>query len=314
MNDILLHNRPLGANDPETDFKAEVIAAALLQLDIPAENIFVKRVGINSRARSKDIITLKKEFFEFDEPQLMIETNRESIYDYLPEGIFHPPTLGGLGKQTEDIIDEMKVQRKAEEDAKKFFTPFELAAYYTELAALHTENNIDHKGANDHLLDILAALWPLLDMLDKETAKIFIHLLPYFHSARGNKAWFEQCMSAFLGVPVAISFTANQVDEIENIETLYLSNTRLGIDTLLCGSHADGNRNWQVNIGPVPHEEVQRYVPGNSFNKVLAAVCNYCLPATAVWQLHIITEKQETGFVLPGNEDTSAFLGYNTFL
>ncbi len=313
MNEMLQYKNTQ-VNDPETDFRAEVIAAALMQMDIPAEKIFIRRMGINNRARNKDIIGLRKDFFDFNEEHIVIETNRESIYNYLPEGIFHPPTLGGLGKNTEDILEQMRLQRKAEEDGKKFFAPFELEAYYTELAALNFENNLDQKGNNDHLLHIISELWPLLDTLDKATAKIFIHLLPFFYLARGNKIWFERCMTAFLGIPVNISFSENRVDEIDNIETLFLSNTKLGINTLLCGSHTDGNRNWQVNIGPVPTQQLYRYVAGSNFNKTLAAVCDNCLPATAVWQLNIVTAKENNGLVLAGSEEAPIFLGYNTFL
>jgi hypothetical protein len=314
MKNEMIQHTNVEVNAPDTDFKAEVIAAALLQMNIPAEKIFIRRMGINNRARNKDIICLRKDFFEFNEEQIVIDTNRESIYNYLPEGIFHPPTLGGLGKNTEEIIEQMRIERKAEEDGKKFFVPFELETYYTELAALNFENNLDQKGKNDHLLDIISDLWPLLNTLDKATAKIFIHLLPFFHSARGNKIWFERCMTAFLGVPVNIGFSENKVDEIDNIETLFLANTRLGINTLLCGSHTDGNRNWHVNIGPVPTQELYRYIPGSSFNETLAAVCNHCLPATALWQLHIVTAKEGEDLVLGGNEEAQFFLGYNTFL
>ena len=301
-------------NELETDFKAEVVAAALMQHNIPAEKILVRRMGINNRARNKDVIRLKNDFFEFDDEHIVIETNRESIYNYLPEGVFHSPTLGGLGKNMEEIIEQIRTQKKAEEDGKKFFVPFELESCYTELAALNFENSLDQKGNNDHLLNILSELWPLLDTLDKETAKIFIYLLPYFHSVRGNRIWIEKCMTSYLQVPVNITFGENQVDEIKNIESLFLSETRLGIDTLLCGSYTDGNRKWHINIGPVPYNSVSKYIPGSSFNKILTAIYDYCLPATTIWEQHIITVPGENEFTLATVQHTNNFLGYNTFL
>ncbi len=303
-----------GVIQVDTDFKAEVVAASLLQQDVAAEKIFILRMGINNRTRNKDVKRLRIDFLEFNIAHIIIETNRESIYNYLPEGIFHPPTLGGLGKSAEDIVEKIRLQKKAEEDGKKFFIPFELESYFTELAALNFENNLDHKGLNNHLVDILSDLWPLLKELDLATAKVFIYLLPFFHSARGNKLWFEQCMTAFLGVPIKITFSANRVEEIYNATSLLLSNTRLGIDMLLCGSHTDGNRNWQINIGPVPANEIYRYVPASSFNKVLIALYNHCLPATTIWEQYIITVQNEEGFTLSTGDVTDIFLGYNTFL
>jgi len=301
-------------NELETDFKAEVVAASLLQYNIVPERIFVKRIGINNRARNKDIISLRKDVFTFNEEHIIIETNRESIYDYLPEGIFHSPTLGGLGKHIEDIIEQVRKQKKAEQDGRKFFVPFELEAYYTELAALQFENSLGQKGSNNELLDILGELWPLLQELDTESAKIFIHLLPFFHEARGSKIWFEKWMTAFLGVPVLITYSANRVAEPENIEELLLSKTMLGINTLLCGSHTDGNKNWQINIGPVTANEVHKYIPGSPFNNLLQTMYSYCLPATVVCEQHCITQPAATSFTLPPIHLNENFLGYTTFI
>lgn len=301
-------------NELDTDFRAEVVAASLLQYNIAAEKIFVRRLGINNRARNKDVVSMRKDVYEFDDRHIIIDTNRESIYNYLPEGVFHSPTLGGLNKSTEDIIEQIRKQKKAEQDGRRFFIPFELEAYYTELAALHFENTLDQKGSNDELLDILSDLWPLLKELDTESAKIFIYLLPFFHNARGNRIWFEKCMSAFLEVPVNITFSANKVEEPENIGELLLSKTMLGIDTLLCGSHTDGNRNWQINIGPVGADQIYKYVPGSNFNRLLQTIYSYCLPATVVCEQYCITQSSAASFTLPPVHSNENFLGYTTFI
>jgi len=313
QNEIII-NASARINELDTDFKAEVVAASLLQYNIAADKIFVQRLGINNRARNKDIIRLKREVFEFNEEHIIIETNRESIYNYMPEGIFHSPTLGGLDKNTADIIEKIRLQKKAEEEGKRFFIPFELETYYTELAALHFENILDQKGSNNMLLEILADLWPLLNELDTATAKIFIYLLPFFHTARGNKMWFEKCMSAFLNVPVVITYNVNQVHEPENIVDLLLSKTILGINTLLCGSHTDGNRNWQINIGPVPAQDVYKYIPGSNFNSVLQSIYSYCLPATVACEQYCVTESSVTSFTLSPIQINENFLGFTTFI
>jgi hypothetical protein len=43
-------------------------------------------------------------------------------------------------------------------------------------------------------------------MLDKQNAYIFIYILPFFHQIRGDKRWFERCMTAFLQTPVKVTF------------------------------------------------------------------------------------------------------------
>lgn len=301
-------------NELDTDYKAEVIAAALLQKNIDAERIFVKRIGINNRARNKDIINIKKNVLSFNEEHIIIETNRESIYNYLPEGIFHSPTLGGLDKNIEDIIEQVRRQKKAEQDGRKFFEPFELETYYTELAALQIENSFDQNNENDQLLNILKNLWPLLTMLDAENAKIFIYLLPFFHQVRGNKIWFQKLMTAFLEVPVLVTYRINKVEEPEYFEDLLLSKTILGISTLLCGSHSDGNKNWQINIGPIASNEIYKYLPGSAFNKILQTVYDYCVPATVSCEQYCITNATTNSFTLSSIQSNENFLGYTTFI
>ena len=299
-------------NELDTDYKAEVVAAALLQQNIDAERIFVKRKGINNRARNKDIINIRKDVISFNEEHIIIETNRESIYNYLPEGIFHSPTLGGLDKNIEDIIEQVRKQKKAEQDGRKFFEPFELETYYTELAALQIENSFDQN--NDQLLNIIKNLWPLLAEIDSENAKIFIYLLPFFHQVRGNKIWFQKLMTAFLEVPVFVTYRINKVDEPEHFEDLLLSKTILGISSLLCGSHSDGNKNWQVNIGPIDSNEIYKYIPGSAFNKLLQTVYDYCVPATVACYQHCITKATKNSFTLSPTYCNENFLGYTTFI
>jgi hypothetical protein len=55
----------------------------------------------------------------------------------------------------------------------------------------------------------------LINQLDKKNACIFIYILPFFHQIRGNKSWFERCMTAFLQTPVKVTFAPNIIDGVE---------------------------------------------------------------------------------------------------
>ncbi|XZF16266.1 type VI secretion system baseplate subunit TssG [Chitinophagaceae bacterium MMS25-I14] len=299
-------------NRIDTDYKAEVVAASLMHYHYNADAIFMKRIGLGRRSRSKDINRLRQDYYDLDNHRLVIETNREGIYDYMPEGVFHAPTLGGIGKNTDEIIEQIRQQKKAEDDARRFFIPFELEAYYTTLSAVYFENSLDHKETNDELLEILKELWPILDHLDAENARTFVHLLPFFHAARGSRYWIEKCMTAFLKYPVNITDQHNKVEE-EISGNMLLSDTRLGIDTLLCGSHYDGTINWQINIGPLPAADIRKFVPGSSFNRLLGALYDYCLPAHVTAMQHCITEAGTASFTLD-TEMSENHLGYTTFL
>lgn len=302
-------------NKLQTDFKAEAVAVNLLKYHRAVSNIFIDRIGINDRAYLKDIKSISSHYLGFDEEVFTIETYREGIYDYLPEGLFHPPSLGATRKNVESVVREIRKQKKVEEDARKFFRPFELEIFFTEISALLKEFDFEISSDTDSLLHTVQELWPLINMLDKKNAYIFIYILPFFHQIRGNKKWFERCLSAFLQVPVEVTFSPNIIDRIEeNNNSMLLGNSRLGVTYIPSGKHMDGQRNWVVNIGPIPYSEMKKYISGSLFRRTLQTLYDYFLPVTVDVEENFITQKHEYSFELADDERNSNRLGYSTFL
>ena len=142
-----------------------------------------------------------------------------------------------------------------------------------------------------------------------------MHILPFFHQIRGDKKWFERCMTAFLQVPVEVTFSPNVIDGIEkNNDSMLLGNSRLGVTYIPSGRHMDGQRNWVVNIGPIPYEDMKKYIPGSPFRNVLQALYDYFLPVTVDIEENFVTEKVEYSFSLMDDERNASRLGYSTFL
>ncbi|MBB6370122.1 hypothetical protein HNP36_001175 [Chryseobacterium shigense] len=302
-------------NKLQTDFKAEAVAVNLLKYHRAVSNIFIERIGINDRAYLKDIKSISSSYLGFDEEVFTIETYREGIYDYLPEGLFHPPSLGASRKNVDSVVREIRKQKRVEEDARKFFKPFELEVFFTEISSLLKESEFDISSGTDTLLDTVSELWPLIKLLDKQNAYIFIYLLPFFHQIRGDKKWFERCMTAFLQVPVEVTFAPNVIDRIErNDDSMLLGNSKLGVTYIPSGKHMDGQRNWVVNIGPIPYTEMKRYISGSPFRKVLQALYDYFLPVTVDVEENFVTEKEEYSFSLEDDDRNASRLGYSTFL
>ncbi|RMZ58245.1 hypothetical protein D1632_11480 [Chryseobacterium nematophagum] len=302
-------------NKLQTDFKAEAVAVNLLKYHRKVSDIFIERIGIKDRAYLKDIKNISSNYWGFDEEILTIETYREGIYDYLPEGLFHPPSLGTSRRNIETVVKEIRKQKRVEEDARKFFRPFELEIFYAEVNALMTEINFDVANDSDTLLDTINELWPLIKMLDRQNAYIFIHILPFFHHIRGDKAWFEKCMTAFLQVPVNVTFVPNIINNIEDYDhSMLLGNSRLGVTYIPSGKHMDGQRNWVINVGPIPYQDMEKYVPESPFRKILQAIYDCFLPLTVDIKENFITEKKEYSFSLENDNKNANHLGYSTFL
>ncbi|MGV0919429.1 hypothetical protein [Empedobacter falsenii] len=301
-------------NKLQTDFKAEAVAVNLLRYYKSNASVFLKRVGINERPYLKDIKSITSSYYGFDEESILIESYRESIYDYLPEGLFHPASLGISNRNIEKVVLEIKKQKEVEENARKFFQPFELEFFNTEVLSLIKETEFDIADKSGEIVKIVSELWPLLKQVDSETAKIFYYILPFLHEVRGNTKWISHFLSAFNNVPVSISFQPNQIDEQDDEEkSTVLGTAKLGITLIPNGKHMDGERNWVVNIGPIPYNKIYRYVSGHPFRELLESIYDYLMPVTVKIFENFITENNENSFVLGGNKNTSR-LGYSTFI
>lgn len=301
-------------NQLQTDYRVEAVAANILRFYNADTNIVIKRVGLNDRAYLKDIKGITTYLHDLNEEDVIIETYREGIYDYMPEGIFHPPSLGISSKNVDSVVREMRKQKLIEEDARKFFQPFELEFFYTHVSALLKESEFDSESKTDSMLDFAIELWPVLQKIEPESAKILVNVLPFMHEVRGNKAWIERFLSAFLKVPVEILFIPNTIaaqDDIDGITAL--GNARLGITLIPMGKHMDGDRNWQINIGTIPYDELHRYVPGSTFRKLLTELYDFFVPVSVKVYEKFITEKDPHSFVINSGKETSR-LGYSTFI
>lgn len=304
----------LDYNTLGTDFKVEAVAANLLKYYNQDSNIFIKRIGINDRPYLKDLQKVYYSNYGLDEETVIMETFRESLYDYLPEGLFHPPTLGNYNKGVENVVKEIRRQKLVEENARNFFQPFELEIFHTEILALLKESEYSVADKSDILTKTLAELWPLIKELDRETADIFIYILPFLHEFRGNIVWIESFLSAFLKLDVNITFVSNVVEPFDDkTDELVLGNSKLGISLIPNGRHMDGERNWKVNIGPIADADIYKFVPGHPFRDLLLKIYEYIFPLSVKIFEDFLTEKNEKSFYLNNNEDTSR-LNYSTFI
>ncbi len=298
----------------QTDFRVESVAANILKYYNPEANIYIKRIGLNDRPYLKDIKGINSSFYDLEEEDIEIETYREGIYDYLPEGVFHPPSLGISSKNVDGIVREMRKQKIIEEDARKFFQPFELEFFYTHVSALMKESEFDAESKTDAMLDFAIEIWPILQKINAESAKILVHILPFIHEVRGNKTWLANFLTSFLQVPVDISFVPNSIENEDDVQGVTaLGTARLGITLIPMGKHMDGDRNWKINIGTIPYHLLDRYIPGSTFRGLLTEIYDFFVPVSVKIFENFITEREPDSFIIKNNSETNR-LGYSTFL
>ena len=146
----------------DNDFKAEVIAAEMVEHGINADRILILLAGALKRSFSADVASVEDEFSEYDRKEYtIVKPTREGIYDMLPEGLFHSATAHKNANTDKEIIRSIKKRREEEVNARKFFLPFETTINYLRMQMALYENMLDKRSDYDELVNIFADKWEI---------------------------------------------------------------------------------------------------------------------------------------------------------
>lgn len=264
----------------ESDFKAEVIATQWLAYEQDVSKFVIERLGNIPRTHTKDVYHSYTDISQFNlDSYTVLQSFRQSIYEAVPENVFHPPTLGGLGKTQEEIVEEIKVQRKKETEARTFFKPFEQEAPYLEMQALMLELMFEKKTTYENLYRLFEQGWPVISRLPYDTALSFIYILPILNEVRGRRDWIEKCLSFLTGFNVTITevYRAEMVEKKNGGFTA--GDCVLGVNTTFSGVQQDGEPAWILNVGPVPESAAAAILPQSGFEQLLDVLLEYMAPS-----------------------------------
>ena len=299
-------------NDLDTDYKAAVLAAELVEAGFSPEDIFIWPSGNSRRGFAKDILSV--EWFmppNGDKQLLCIRSSREGLYDMLPEGLFHQPVPYSATRSTEDIIGQIRRHKQEEKEARKFFLPFEAEINLFRILIEMRENKIDKKNIYDDLVRIFQPAWEIFLLLDQQQANIFLHMIPYLHENKGDMEKFASIAELLLQMPVSIrvraalpraagySFPGNRSGQCT-----------LGVDMICGDSFTEGDDEIIVTAGPVSATEALQLLPGCRLEKIIRKLVAYFVPAAIDVQLETRIREDEKTMAL-GNESV---LGHVTYL
>lgn len=148
-------------NLPDTDFKAEVVASGLKEAGYDAERTLIFRRGDIRRGFSKDIHDIHPEYSHYDlTDYLYLYVNRRSLYDELPEGIFHKNLYQSEKISKEQVLDEIRIHREEEFFARRFFKPFEISLDHMLVAFQNKERRIDEMNVHPDFVSIFPVNGP----------------------------------------------------------------------------------------------------------------------------------------------------------
>ncbi|NII84562.1 MULTISPECIES: type VI secretion system baseplate subunit TssG [unclassified Pedobacter] len=304
-------------NELFTDYKAVAHAADLIERKvIDADRIEVIPVGPDKRAFAKDIENTTTYYTEKRRhDRIRINTNRESLYDMLPEGLFHKPPTGSAGMDEESMIKDIRDRREEEKHARLFFTPFDAEINHVRIMTELYENRLDKKTTYSDLSQIFEFGWDEFNLLNKEQSIIWMHLLPEIQQKRNDITFVSKVLTALFNLPINLVDTTANISPLKIADELQmqLGASALGIDTIIGDSFMPEHEAYNVNIGPTTPQELIGFIPGQKNRAILDMAMSYLMPLDAEINVDLLTatDYQETVLSTDGE---SAYLGYTVYI
>ena len=336
------------------DVRVEVLLAELYLAGLdPRRDVMIYPQGLFARDYRPDVgvgtgdVSVQAgpiHAFEGEEPNidapdypsfLNIPVYRDGLYDYLPEGLFHQPTVDDPSMYAEEI-DEQDRREKA---ARRFFRPIEQEFYLQGLLLeleerkyLITEENLslnEQGGA-------LRAIWGLpadrlvrvprtngvwaterLPLLDLRQLNNLLHLLPIAHRLINNRPLVEQVFTLILGVPVQLTTIPPLLLLIELEDGDQAGPTELGQIEMgnfsLEGVYQDTMPAVEIRLGPLNETELTDFLPEGRSRAVLDLLISYFLPAETEIVTHMLTENRYLTLAIEEDKPTS-ILGWASYI
>jgi hypothetical protein len=303
------------ANDFDTDFKPEAVAASLLEQGYNPEQIQIVREGYGKRGFSKEIEEVKLQYsLQNQMDMLHIRINREGLYDMLPQGLFHQPLYREkLHKDKEEVLHEISVHRQEEFFARKFFQVFEIVADEIMTDAFLLDIKLHKKISYPDFVNMFTPYWHILKQLPAEQATVFLYIIPIMYWIQSQREETEKVLSVLLNVPVSLSNIRLPAKKGDRLFFSTLGDRRLNNDLVLGNSFDDGESDLKVTVGPLSSRRMIDFIEGHKDYKLLEILCDLFLPVSAfiVKDFQIVPE--DSAFVL-SDDSAATFLGINSFI
>jgi hypothetical protein len=299
----------------DVDFKAEVIAAELIDNNVPAEQIMILMLGARKRAFSKDVDTVTDEISDYNNKEYtLITTHKEGIYDMLPQGLFHSPTLAKNATTQEEIIANIKKHRVEESNARRLFLPFEAAINHLRVQMALFESRLDKGAHHNDLVNLFKNHWGIFKYLDTAQSDIFLQILPLIHDMRDDYDAAAVVIELLLAVPVKITGRLQESLKCKKPVFSSLNDTQLGINFTTGNEVYNGGEDEiVVTIGPMDNARLKQFMPGTKNGKILESLFDYLLPVHVDINTSFELFDIEKGMRLADKENSfNATLGLST--
>jgi len=256
---------------------AETLLAELLANGLSADQLQITKAGAFKKLFRKDIDTIKADKDDHGRTQLKIGINRDSIYDVLPEGLFHQPVAANTSSSTSTMVSDSRRLKEEEKKARLFFQPFDHEFMLTATAVEQQERYFMHQVLGGNLSEDPYLFWDIPTDIPKEQATKLTGILPWAYLIKGNADLSAKTLQMILGKPVSLQ-QKWEVEQQLQYEPSKMEQMVLGEDTVLGAGFAEATYCWVFSIREIETAEMQYFTPPHHFGKLLQLFTDIFIP------------------------------------
>ncbi len=294
------------------DARAEPQLALAMQKGLLPDDFMVSCDSLFHREYSKDIMDAEIKEDARKRNLLQIHLSRSGIYDQLPEGLFFQPQEQRGASSGADMAAGYKLNKKKEEEIRKFFLPFENDFFWQRLQIEQEEARLLEGLQTDILNDYFRQLWNIPDSIPPRYVVQLILLLPHAYKIAGNLPLMAQSLEHLLEEEVVVRKTRPAVIRMEGGVSSGLGNAQLGLN-MVCGEDFfEDFPAIEIVIGPLIYSRVGDYLKGGGRNSLLETFIRFFVPAGVDTEVIITVPEEKQNMTLAKGKEP--ILGYSSVL
>lgn len=294
-----------------TDFRAEFVAACLIENGYNAEEIRIIREGMSKGGKNIDKIVWEKSLDKFTK-YLTLYSRKRNLYESLPEGIFHRRMDIDDKKNKETVIDYFKQERQKALSASYFFRPFEISIDRFLVDANLYEMRLDKPEKHDDFIRMFDSLLPISQKLPLEKSLFAVSLFSQVYRLT-KPEHIAEILSVFLNCEVKLTLEYQQMTLRADKCDWQLGENRLNVSTVLGGEISDCFPVMNVRIDSLPPQYKDLLFEKSAAYRQFMEIMDLFVPADTEIKISINVANDGLEFLLSDNE-SAPLLGYSTIL
>ncbi len=293
------------------DYKATVVASELIEHGFPREDLYFRNVSLFRRFISKDINNIVWEENDNEPDKLVIELNREGLYDMLPDGITHAKTQK---TSEQNYANEFAIHRKQEENARTFFGTFENEFLHFSLQLEIIERELYNNKNHETTRAFFEYFYGDSSVLTDIQVLTLLYILPLSNKIRADIKLISQTLTKILNYKIVVTAQKNRPQLLSRgASSAKLNQAILGVDSVISDSCLVHTFSYNLTIYNIHFDRYEDFEKNGKCSNVLDFVLPYFFPVGADVNITLLPDDSCRDFKTSIPEESN-FLGFNSYI